>query len=58
MIDEATRDPALAIAQMVAILRPGGYLSLSTPNLAWSPVVKLVTALGLRPYDGFENFSS
>lgn len=55
---EHTPDPMQAIAQMLAVLRPGGYLSLSTPNVVWSPVVRLATRLGLRPFDGFEHFSS
>jgi len=55
---EHTPDPALAIAQMLAVLRPGGYLSLSTPNVVWSPVVKMASALGLRRFQGLENFSS
>ena len=55
---EHTPDPVRAISQMLAVLRPGGYLSLSTPNVVWSPVVKLASAVGLRPFQGLENFSS
>lgn len=55
---EHTPDPLRATAQMLQVLKPSGYLSLSTPNLVWSPVVKLATALNLRPFDGFENFST
>lgn len=55
---EHTPDPARAISEMLAVLRPGGYLSLSTPNVVWSPVVLLASAMRLRPFDGFENFSS
>lgn len=55
---EHTPDPVLAISQMLAVLRPGGFLSLSTPNVVWSPVVKLASALGLRQFQGLENFSS
>lgn len=50
--------PDEAIAQMIAVLKPGGLLSLSTPNILWQPVVRLATALRLRPFDGHENFSS
>jgi len=28
---------------MIAVLKPGGYLSLSTPNLLWYPVVRAAT---------------
>lgn len=55
---EHTPDPRQAIAQMCRLLKPGGYLSLSTPNIVWSPVVKLASLLGVRPFNGYENFSS
>jgi len=55
---EHTPDPLEAIAQMAGVLKPGGYLALSTPNILWSPVVRLATIINLRPFNGFENFSS
>ena len=55
---EHTPDPQRALTEMVAVLRPGGYLAVSTPNVVWSPVVRLATAIGARPFDGLENFSS
>ena len=55
---EHTPDPDAALRQMIAVLRPGGYLSVSTPNVVWWPVVRLATAIGARPFDGLENFSS
>ena len=55
---EHTPSPARALRQMAAVLKPGGYLAVSTPNILWSPVVKLATALRLRPFDGHERFSS
>jgi len=55
---EHTPSPQRALEQMAAVLKPGGYLALSTPNIVWSPVVKLATALRLRPFDGHERFSS
>ena len=55
---EHTPDPLRAISQMLMVLRPGGYLSLSTPNRVWGPVVRLATRLGLRPFDGLEHFST
>jgi 2-polyprenyl-3-methyl-5-hydroxy-6-metoxy-1,4-benzoquinol methylase len=55
---EHTPDPMEAVRQMVAILKPGGYIALSTPNYLWYPVVKAATVLRLRPFDGLENFSS
>lgn len=55
---EHTPDPSRAVAEMLAVLRGGGYLSLSTPNIVWSPVVHLASAMRLRSFDGFEHFSS
>lgn len=55
---EHTPDPAAAVRQMAQALKPGGWLSLSTPNLWWYPVVRLATILKLRPFDGYENFST
>jgi 2-polyprenyl-6-hydroxyphenyl methylase/3-demethylubiquinone-9 3-methyltransferase len=55
---EHTPDPAGAIAQMVGVTKPGGWLAISTPNIVWKPAVYLASRLRLRPYDGFENFSS
>jgi 2-polyprenyl-3-methyl-5-hydroxy-6-metoxy-1,4-benzoquinol methylase len=55
---EHTPDPMGAVRQMAAVLRPGGWLALSTPNLIWYPVVRGATMLRLRPFDGLENFST
>lgn len=55
---EHTPSPSRAIEQMAAVLKPGGWLSLSTPNWVWLPVVKAATSLRLRPFDGLELFSS
>lgn len=55
---EHTPDPAEALRQMARVVKPGGYIAVSTPNLLWSPVVKLATKLKLRPFDGHENFST
>ncbi|MBO2462649.1 class I SAM-dependent methyltransferase [Actinomadura violacea] len=55
---EHTPDPPEVLRQMARVLKPGGHISVSTPNLLWSPIVKLATALKLRPFDGFENFST
>ncbi|WP_438042788.1 class I SAM-dependent methyltransferase [Sorangium sp. So ce128] len=55
---EHTPDPQACLRQMAGVLKPGGYLSLSTPNLLWQPVVRLASRLELRAFDGHENFST
>ena len=50
--------PAEALRQMATVLRPAGYISVSTPNWLWYPVVRAATILRLRPFDGLENVSS
>ncbi len=55
---EHTPDPMAAVAQMAGVLKAGGYLALSTPNILWSPVVRVATLAKFRPFDGLENFSS
>ena len=55
---EHTPYPAETVRQMAQVVRPGGFLSISTPNIIWWPVVRMATAFRLRPFDGHENFSS
>jgi 2-polyprenyl-6-hydroxyphenyl methylase/3-demethylubiquinone-9 3-methyltransferase len=55
---EHTPAPLDALRQMVAVVKPGGVIAVSTPNRLWQPVVRLATRLRLRPFDGYENFST
>jgi SAM-dependent methyltransferase len=55
---EHTPSPADALKQMVAVVKPGGVVAVSTPNRLWQPVVRLASLLKLRPFDGYENFST
>jgi 2-polyprenyl-6-hydroxyphenyl methylase/3-demethylubiquinone-9 3-methyltransferase len=55
---EHTPDPRQALRQMAAVLKPGGLLAVSTPNRVWQPAVRVATHLGLRPFDGYEQFLS
>ena len=55
---EHTPTPLDALRQMVAVVKPGGVIAVSTPNRLWQPVVRLATRLRLRPFDGYENFST
>jgi 2-polyprenyl-3-methyl-5-hydroxy-6-metoxy-1,4-benzoquinol methylase len=48
--------PRDAVLEMYRVLKPGGHLALSTPNWIWQLPVRLASAMGWRPYKGFENF--
>jgi 2-polyprenyl-3-methyl-5-hydroxy-6-metoxy-1,4-benzoquinol methylase len=55
---EHTPDPDAAIEQLVAVAKPKGLIAISTPNLLWKPVVAIASAVRVRPFDGYENFST
>jgi len=55
---EHTPSPLDALKQMVAVVKPGGRIAMSTPNRVWQPVVRAASRLRLRPFDGYENFST
>jgi 2-polyprenyl-3-methyl-5-hydroxy-6-metoxy-1,4-benzoquinol methylase len=49
-------DPLGAITELWRVIKPGGWLTLSTPNYLWQGPVRFASLVGLRPYDGYENF--
>lgn len=53
---EHTTDPLQALREIVRVARPGGRVLVTTPGRLWQPVVRLASALRLRPYQGYENF--
>jgi 2-polyprenyl-6-hydroxyphenyl methylase/3-demethylubiquinone-9 3-methyltransferase len=55
---EHTRDPRKAVREMMRILRPGGVLFLTTPNLPWRWSVGLAELLRIRRFEGIENWLS
>jgi len=55
---EHTLDPRLAVREMLRVLRPGGILFLTTPNLLWRWSVGLAELLRVRRFAGIENWLS
>lgn len=55
MIEHAEA-PARVIGELGRVLRSGGLLVLTTPNLAWQWPVRIASRLRLRPFHGLENF--
>ena len=53
---EHTPDPRASVVELYRLVRPGGALVISMPNRLWQAPVRAASALGLRPYDGYENF--
>jgi 2-polyprenyl-6-hydroxyphenyl methylase/3-demethylubiquinone-9 3-methyltransferase len=53
---EHTPDPRRSVLELYRLVKPGGDLVLSMPNRLWQAPVRVASALGLRPYDGYENF--
>jgi 2-polyprenyl-6-hydroxyphenyl methylase/3-demethylubiquinone-9 3-methyltransferase len=53
---EHTPDPRRSIVELYRLIKPGGSLVVSMPNRLWQGPVRAASALGLRPYDGYENF--
>lgn len=53
---EHTHAPARAVQELARVLRADGVLVLTTPNRVWQGVVRAASRLGLRPFDGVENF--
>jgi 2-polyprenyl-6-hydroxyphenyl methylase/3-demethylubiquinone-9 3-methyltransferase len=53
---EHTPSPERSALELYRVLKAGGDLALTTPNRLWQAPVRAASALGLRPYDGYENF--
>jgi 2-polyprenyl-3-methyl-5-hydroxy-6-metoxy-1,4-benzoquinol methylase len=48
--------PEWGIQEIGRLVTPGGVVVLTTPNRRWLWLVSLATKIGLRPYEGYENF--
>jgi 2-polyprenyl-3-methyl-5-hydroxy-6-metoxy-1,4-benzoquinol methylase len=53
---EHTVSPRAAVHEMIRVLRPGGRLVITCPNRFWHWSCVLANAVGVRPYEGLENW--
>jgi 2-polyprenyl-3-methyl-5-hydroxy-6-metoxy-1,4-benzoquinol methylase len=53
---EHLEDPECGGREIVRLVTSGGVVTLTTPNRRWLWLVNLATRIGLRPYEGYENF--
>lgn len=55
---EHTPSPGRAVMELLRVCRPGGRVVITCPNRNWRFAIVVANALGLRPYDGLENWPS
>jgi 2-polyprenyl-3-methyl-5-hydroxy-6-metoxy-1,4-benzoquinol methylase len=53
---EHTPSPRDTLSELVRVLRPGGWLVVTCPNALWRWSCTIANALGVRPYQGLENW--
>ena len=48
--------PEKALREMARVLKPGGFILVTTPNKVWYPVLWLSMVSGIRKFAGRENW--
>lgn len=51
---EHTPSPLDSLSEMARIVRPGGYVLITTPNKLWYPVMRTAQLAGIRKFQGNE----
>ncbi len=55
---EHTPDPRAAVHELIRVCRPGGHVVITCPNRVWHWACVMANRVGLRPYEGLENWPS
>ncbi|MCG8406311.1 MAG: methyltransferase domain-containing protein [Phycisphaerales bacterium] len=53
---EHTPSPQTAVMELLRVCRPGGHVVITCPNRFWKWSCIMANALGIRAYDGLENW--
>ncbi len=53
---EHTPYPRATVAELIRVCRPGGRVVITCPNRTWHWAIVLANRLGVRPYEGLENW--
>lgn len=53
---EHTVNPLKAVRELVRVVKKGGVIALTTPNIVWYWSIDLANKFHIRPYEGYENW--
>jgi 2-polyprenyl-3-methyl-5-hydroxy-6-metoxy-1,4-benzoquinol methylase len=53
---EHTESPERALIEMSKLLKPGGFIIVTSPNRLWIPSIKIASWMRIRNFSGIENW--